>query len=67
VLLGRRRLAAASVDASAGTRATLRLRLTRPSVKLLRRAHASRVTVTVTLIPVTGTRTVSTATVHLTR
>lgn len=43
------------------------LRLSRASVKLLRRAHASRVMVTVTLIPATGTRTVSTATVHLTR
>jgi hypothetical protein len=67
VLLGRRRLATAGVHATSGARVALRLRLSRASVKLLRRAHASRVTVTVTLIPATGTRTVSTATVHLTR
>jgi Tol biopolymer transport system component len=64
--LGRRRLATASVHASAGARLTLRLRLSRASVKLLRRAHASRLRVTVTLIPATGPRTVSTSTVHLT-
>ncbi|MGZ4186584.1 MAG: hypothetical protein ACXVFA_14580 [Solirubrobacteraceae bacterium] len=64
--LGRRRLATASVHASADTRLTLRLRLSRASVNLLRRANASRVTVTVTLIPASGPRIVSTSTVHLT-
>src|SRR6185312_4590853 len=64
--LGRRRLANASVHASAGVRLALHLCLSRASVKLLRRAHASRVTVTVTLIPANGARTVSTSTVHLT-
>ncbi|HEY7010667.1 MAG TPA: hypothetical protein VH395_17080 [Jatrophihabitantaceae bacterium] len=67
VLLGRRRLATASVHVSAGARVALRLRLSRASVKLLRRARGSRVTVTVTLIPATGTRTTTTATLHLTR
>ena len=61
-----RRLATAGVHAQAGARLTLRLRLSRASVKLLRRARASRVTVTVTLIPASGPRTVSTATVHVT-
>ncbi len=64
--LGGRRLATASVHALAGARLTLRLRLSRKSVKLLRRAHASRVTVTVALIPASGPRVGSTATIHVT-
>ena len=61
--LGRRRLATTGVRAPAGARVTLRLRLSRTAVKLLRRAHIARVTVT--LIPATGPQIVSTATVHL--
>jgi hypothetical protein len=67
VLLGRRRLATAGTHASAGARVALRLRLSRAAVSRLRRAHASRLTVTVTLIPGSGTRTVSTANANLTR
>lgn len=63
--VGRRRVAAARTTASAGAPVTLRLRLSRASLGLLRRAHAKRLTVTVTLIPASGRKVTRTATARI--
>jgi Lipoprotein LpqB beta-propeller domain/WD40-like Beta Propeller Repeat len=64
-LLGRRTVASASTPASAGARVTLRLRLGRASLKLLRRKHAKRLTLTVALAPTGGSGVKRSATVRI--
>jgi hypothetical protein len=63
--VGRRRLASAGVKAPAGAQVTLRLRLSRAAVKILRRTHAKRLTVTATLMPAAGGRATRTASVRI--
>jgi dipeptidyl aminopeptidase/acylaminoacyl peptidase len=63
--LGRRAVATTSSPASAGALVRVRLRLGRASLKLLRRRHATQLTITIALTPATGSRVTRTATVRL--